>query len=254
MNFTWSDDYDTSVSSMVTANGTRYRAMIERDDYADKPDGDLLPTVLRVEFGYGGRVTVDIARSGMDDDMRDSLAGLIERHGTRTGPDMFARYVRVFHDGDTHQMAAGHAQGEPLYVSVISRASWDAHCRADWPVDARDDEWEAFISGDVFHVLIERATAVDENGAPTEWTSPDGYYGPYYGENEARQWAEEELSALIRWEGRREAPDVRPTLPPTMVRVEPGDDIDHTGELIARAHARGLGVSVVIDGAPADLA
>jgi len=205
---TWADtdDYSGATLTQTTPHGV-FRAVIERDTYAEAPENDGGCPIVQI---YARHYSFDAEMTGYgdgyDDGLPDTAAHIIQRFYDVTGRESdaietFARYLRIFHGGAVMVREANGRDSDYTYVAYVTRGlreAWGA------PEDTAPelDEYQAWIEGDVYSVAVERATDFNEDGEPETWDTIDGPVYGHYGEDHAKQAAEEELRYAVEQAGR----------------------------------------------------
>ncbi|WIM95792.1 hypothetical protein ACTOB_007926 [Actinoplanes oblitus] len=124
------------------------------------------------------------------------------------GPDLFERYLRMFHGTTAVEWYDGRPGGGDFVYVTFDTAGWRA--RYDLPDDVAGivdlSEWRAYCEGDVYgYVVEERATWQRTNGAGEvaetreTWEPVDscwGFYGHQYAETAGRSVLDAMTSAL----------------------------------------------------------
>lgn len=186
----------------VMATRGNYRAVIVRDDYPDKPEffaGDpILDDTGTVVYGgeeekrdragkyvgLGLHWSVEAVRYAYEHKMVESRWAYPE-WDVRT----FERYVRIFHGGTVKWINDGQRGGSTYCALALPeyRKTWGSEDESVLHDEAHTEEWEAFIEGDVFAVVIQRLedgacghTDCDEHQSWVEVESVWGHYGEKY--------------------------------------------------------------------------
>ena len=200
------DDHDKMVHVRQTPHGT-FRAVVERDIYADAPDNDFGCPVYAFDRRGGVDDTVQCGEmSARHDGMRHTIGEVWERMAELPTPgwtdtiDHVDRYLRIFHGGSAKIISSTIHQGDD-YIAYDTRAmreSWGQ--TGDMLETSAPDatEWQAFIDGDVYIVSVEKGRDFDEDGEPLDWESVgDGPIGGHYGDDWAAQAALDMLDETI---------------------------------------------------------
>ncbi len=163
-----------------------WRARIVYDEYAGEPDGDALAPALVIVT----RRQPYLAKGVYMPQSADEILAAWQRLEDR---DLFERYLRMFHGATT--IAA--ASNRDLDVLVFDTADFHRHVGIrDLPADVSGerDEWQAWLDGEVYGVVVERhhaGTITWDDGTTTatgQWRDVEsvwGIYGHTYAAQEA---------------------------------------------------------------------
>lgn len=208
--FTDTGDSDQVAYMRKTDHGV-FRAVVERDDYAEAPEFECGCPVLRIDRGYhwGGLGDVEYGQEserndglplditevwGQMSDLADS------RHDTI---DLVDRYLRIFHGGGARIISSTIHRGGDDYLVYDTRAMREHWGQTGERLETSDpsaEEWQAYIDNEVYVIWVERADGFDEDGEPISWTEVgDGPVGGFYGDDYAAEAAIEELESVIEW-------------------------------------------------------
>lgn len=166
------------------------RARIVVDEYPHAPEFEAGYPVIRLEYrGYTTRTDGHVYGQEVDG-MEDALDHFLTT--TDDGLETFARYLRIFHGGDAEVMSrpTSRESGYVVYGTRSLLESWG--CGPDQAVVPEADEWEAYIAGDVYGIVIEKHTTTetvtfDTDGteldfeAGMSWTEIESVWGFYDG-------------------------------------------------------------------------
>lgn len=170
-----------------------FRAQIIADEYPSPPEFEAgYPVIQLTQKSYYPRTDGHVYGqevAGMEWALDKFLMD------TDDGYEVFARYLRIFHDGDAVVISrpTSREYGYVVYGTRSLLDSWG--CTADSPVEPEAKEWEAYIEGDVYGIVIERRTLTettifDADGdeldfdADETWTEVEscwGFYGSPWG-------------------------------------------------------------------------
>lgn len=185
-----------------------YRARIVHDHFPSEPHNDGGCPVIRIDSnGYGTARYEHTGYGAYYDpgfDAEAALAHFDERWGTREGLEIFERYVRIFHEGTVEwRLGTSREYGYVTFTTRKLAQEWGNP--DDKPVPAAEmQEWEAYVEGDVYGVVIEEQTVtitevLDREGrqlSKTEedsWTEVDSCFG-FYGYEWAVESAKDNLN------------------------------------------------------------
>ncbi|MFG2042180.1 hypothetical protein [Dactylosporangium sp. NPDC048998] len=170
-----------------------WRARIVIDDDASEPGGDALaPALLTGRDGHAR-----IAAAVYQDEHAEEILHAWRHFSDR---DQFIRYLRLVH-GTT---ALATAAGGDTTVLIFDTSGYRAHAGITGTVDltAERDEWQAWLDGDVYGVIVERATQWPPcvhcgRAVPAGWVHADACWG-FYGHTYATEQALHLLRAAAR--------------------------------------------------------
>lgn len=175
----------------------RFRVVVEPDTDPQRPDGDYFGTVLYVD----GR-RCEVVGSGYGVDTADIARGVSASWERFRDMALVERYLRMWCE------AAGFDYFDTrdgAYVNVVTPADlklWgfddvDAYRQAtghDDPSHGNLTEWQAYVDGDVYGVIIEKLVSwtTEDADVPDRDTWEEvqavwGYYGNEYAEESARE-------------------------------------------------------------------
>ena len=81
----------------VVAEEGNYRAVIEHDEMADKPDWDAQAPIFQIEDYYGNYGVSELMGDDKEGDKyRSAYEHFVSVYG-REGIDVFERYMKIFH-------------------------------------------------------------------------------------------------------------------------------------------------------------
>lgn len=182
-----------------------FRAVIIRDDGADKPDYDGQAVVLSYDYRHDWNVSCENdVRSG--DRLAYALKHFMDAYNSRRGMPLFQRYARIFHGTrDIRTFRYSYVPDSVEYMALDTEA-----LRTEWGYDGDDgakgdaETWQAYIDGDVYGIGLEHRRAytqtteyadgetVTRTGEDWEETK-DGFVWGYYG----REYAEAEALSML---------------------------------------------------------
>jgi hypothetical protein len=167
-----------------------WRARLACEEYADEPDGDALAPAL---------VTTALSKPYLAKGVYvPQAAAAILAAWQHLDRDLFGRYLRMFH-GVTTIVVATNGQTDVL---IFDTADFRRHVgMTATPADltGERDEWQAWLDGEVYGVIIERrrtgTTTWDDNTitAVERWQEVESVWG-MYGRTHAVEEAVELLS------------------------------------------------------------
>ncbi len=186
-------DLDDNTDVVTDRRRPGWRARIVIDDDAGEPWGDALAPALLICRGGYTQVAADV--------YQDQHIGQI-LHAWRHFADhhRFTRYLRLCHGTTT----VATATAGDLTVLTFDTAGYRAHTGITGPADltGERDEWQAWLDGDVFGVIVERASHPRRclhcgRHEWAGWVEMDACWG-FYGHAYAAQQALHLLRAAAR--------------------------------------------------------
>lgn len=211
-----------------------YRVRLEIDQDAQEPYDDGAVPTLRIGGDYYGGGDAEAFNKQAEPYVR-----AFNRFGDVAGTnaqqrEIFARYVRIFHDAIKVQEYNTGVSREYGYIG-FDTAAWREEVGA--PVDRLKDEdylseVRAWAEGDVYGVIVEKQLHYTKTYAedPTyseedaEWVEvEDGSVWGHYGRSWAEQAAREALTEAIEWDKANPAPEAAEASEGT-----PGPERSHT--------------------------
>ena len=181
------------------------RVRLVRDDYPDEPYDDGHSPILRLYplRSWGGWRADHIDTIG-----GHTPAGIGEivtaAEKWAGNPDLFGRYLRMFHGTTEVQWYDGRQDGADYVYVTFDTADWREHHQiAPEQREVIDmSEWRAYCEGDVYGYVIEQRTTWRRDGSTEtrqSWETVDscwGFYGNQYAEQAAREAFEDLTSNL----------------------------------------------------------
>lgn len=175
---------------------TEYRAVIVADEDPHPPYNDGGFPIIRLSGPWYDRRAEQVEGTSYELHPR-----ITEAAETLDVYD-FERYCRIFH-GTTGFAYRGPDRSTDYCYIALDTAHWREAMGLDRPVEVEMTEWEAYIDGDVWGVVIERKVvtrserltiAGDHLGFEVreEWEEESSCWG-YYGDDYAREAAVEGL-------------------------------------------------------------
>ncbi|WP_412076878.1 hypothetical protein ACLF6K_17335 [Streptomyces xanthophaeus] len=168
---------------LSTTEDGRLRVRLVRDQQADNPrnDPDSCVHVITIDTHLGQYAAVDEDGGPL----ADAWARLAWNRWK--GIDTFARYVAIVHGGTVLESAPDNGPRSLWYVTGEEARAIDGGLLTEGYVEAEMQEFEAWLAGDVWGVVVEETT---EPGADEpEWFQVDlrsGFYGGPFARAQAR--------------------------------------------------------------------
>ena len=197
------DDFVTYTLTRETPHGV-FRAVVRRDMCPNEPDHDAGCPVFRLTGRPSGDFPVFGDHWWRNDGLEIDMADAIDRAEQATGcpadaVELIDRWLRAFHGGGAVMVSSTMHQGGDDYIAYDTRAmrqSWGLTGDALDTSHATGGDWQAYIDGDVYTILVERAIGFNEDGDPAEWEWED-CVGGYYGDDWTAEAALDMLNEVI---------------------------------------------------------
>lgn len=185
-----------------------YRASIVLDESPHEPEFEYGVPVLRLDPLYWGGARVSHTGYGQASSDRDGLehtaeyvlGRFIDQYGVSDGVDIFERYIRAFHGGQVNVLSLGDSRhyGHVAYTTAAMASHWGTD-----NLSADVEEYQAWLDGDVFGIVIERKVVdfhevrglngdLIRSEEIETWDEIESVWG-YYGERYATESAREQL-------------------------------------------------------------
>lgn len=194
-------DFEIVGEPVVLDDGTEYRALIQRMDYADEPYDDGAWPILRLDYSRYS----DVKAQAFNKQAEPYVMAWNELNDRLYGSDnlmrAFGLWVKLYHGG-TRLVTYGREntrQTDHTYLA-FDTAGWREKVGAPLENMATEDplsEVRAWIEGDVYGITVQHRWNPDNrlddpdvgwHGHGDGWTW--GYYGDKYAEEEAKQQLE----------------------------------------------------------------
>ncbi|MFD3325827.1 hypothetical protein [Streptomyces sp. NPDC058701] len=168
---------------LSTTEDGRFRVRLVRDERADNPrnDPDTCVHVITIDTHLGQYAAVD--KDGGP--LADAWGRLAWNQWK--GIETFTRYVAIMHGGIVLESAPDKGPRSLWYVTGEEARAIDGGLLTEGYVEAEMEEYEAWLAGDVWGVVVEETSEPDAH-AP-EWSqvaSRSGFYSGSFARAQAR--------------------------------------------------------------------
>ncbi|MEU2111541.1 hypothetical protein [Streptomyces sp. NPDC019507] len=170
--------------ALATSEDGRFRVRLVHDEHAENPrrDADTEVHVLTIDTHLG--------QYGPVDPNGGPLAHIWRRLAWNCwkGVETFERYVRIMHGGIVLESAPEKGPRSLWYVTGEEARAIDGGLLTEGYVEAEMQEYEAWVSGDVWGFVVEQTD--DPEADEPEWEHVDtchGFYGGPYARAQARE-------------------------------------------------------------------
>ncbi|SNS49947.1 hypothetical protein [Actinacidiphila glaucinigra] len=170
--------------ALATTEDGRLRARLVRDEHAENPrkDADTEVHVITIDTHLGQYPPVD-PKGG-------PLAHIWRRLAWNQwkGIEAFTRYVAIMHGGIVLESGPDNGPRSLWYMTGEEMYHLDRGLLSEGYIEAEMQEYEAWLSGDVWTVVIEQTD--DPEADEPEWEAVDtvsGFYGGPYARAQARE-------------------------------------------------------------------
>lgn len=187
-----------------------YRAVIIRDDYANRPDACGTGAVIRLDARYPWRFTVEYADCGLEDSHTSAAGEYVGHVAAERVADAFASRLATAAQYTDEWREAAELIARRMGFNVHEFSS-TVHQSGDTflmlsPHDAREaaSEWQAWLDGEVYAAAVEYREDSDSD----TWHESVAVWG-HYGEEYAAESAREMLAEYAP----RHRADVEPSMP-----------------------------------------
>lgn len=176
----------------------KLRVRLVLDEYPEKPYDDGRSPIIRLDYLSGWRAEAVSDIGGYVPAAIDSITAAAARWGGE--PDLFERYLRIFHGTTEVEWYDRRGGGGSVYVTFDTTDWREHHGINDGRTGAIDiGEWRAWCEGDVYGYVVEelatwRRTDNESGDERQTWEERESLWG-LYGREYAEQSAREGFSA-----------------------------------------------------------